>query len=59
VPTPCDADRLDNLRCLCLSHDSQVKERHRGQGGTRRSSGQFKLKGCDADGWPLDPQRRR
>jgi hypothetical protein len=58
VATPCAADRLDNLRCLCLSHDAQVKEQHRGRGSSRRSGGRFRVKGCDADGWPLDPTRR-
>ena len=57
VPHPTPQDRLDNLRLLCLSHDSQVKEQRRGNSSTRRQGGEFKVKGCDVDGWPLDPQR--
>jgi hypothetical protein len=44
-----------DLRSLCRLHDNQVKE---GADGTRRSGGQFKIIGTDADGWPLDPKRR-
>ena len=58
VPHPCDLDRLDNLRSLCTSHDSQVKERRIGNLSSRRNGGTFKVKGCDADGWPLDPKHR-
>lgn len=54
VPHPCPLDRLDNLRSLCATHDAQVKER----GGVRKQGGEFKVKGCDAEGWPLDPARR-
>ena len=46
-PTP--ADRLDNLRSLCRTHDAQVKER---ADGRRGRGGRPVLKGCDADGWP-------
>lgn len=53
-PTPTPADRLDNLRSLCASHDAQVKER----GGKRMSGGQFTVRGCDANGWPRDPKHR-
>jgi hypothetical protein len=53
VPNPTDLDVLDNLRTLCLSHDAQVKE-HK---GARYQGGQFKVKGCDVNGWPLDPNR--
>lgn len=49
IPTP--ADRLDNLRTLCLQHDAQVKE----QNGIRKQGGKFRIKGCDADGRALDP----
>jgi 5-methylcytosine-specific restriction endonuclease McrA len=52
-PTP--ADRLDNLRSLCVTHDAQVKER---RSGLRKQSGEFRVKGSDAEGWPLDPKRR-
>lgn len=54
VSTPCLEDRLDNLRTLCRSHDSQVREVN----GKRKQGGQFKVKGCDENGWPLDPKRR-
>ena len=50
----CSFDRLDNLRSLCLSHDAQVKEFR----GRRKQGGAFRVKGCDANGWPLDPSRR-
>jgi 5-methylcytosine-specific restriction protein A len=46
---PCDLDRLDNLRSLCLRHDSAVKET---PSGARRRGGALVLRGCDADGWP-------
>ena len=55
---PTAADRLDNLRTLCLSHDAQVKEQRRGQSYSRKQGGSFKLRGSDAEGWPLDPARR-
>ena len=51
---PTAADVLTNLRTLCLSHDAQVKERD----GTRNNDGVMTIKGCDAQGWPLDPARR-
>jgi hypothetical protein len=57
IPYPCPLDRLDNLRSLCSSHDSQVKELRRGA-GQRRNGGVFRVKGCDADGWPRDPAHR-
>lgn len=53
TPEPCELDRLDNLRCLCRSHDAQVKERRRGDGASRKS--QLHARGCDASGRPLDP----
>lgn len=52
------ADRLDNLRSLCAMHDAQVKERKAGEQAARSNGGEFKLVGCDADGWPVDPARR-
>lgn len=55
-PTTCKADRLDNLRSLCASHDSQIKELRRGEPGRR--GGAFRVKGCDDEGWPFDPARR-
>jgi len=58
VPFPCEQDTLANLRSLCRSHDAQVKERRRGV-AIRKQGGAFKVKGCDEDGWPLDPSRRR
>jgi hypothetical protein len=51
TPLPCEADRLENLRSLCASHDASVKER----GGRRRQGGAFKVKGCDAEGRSVDP----
>jgi hypothetical protein len=56
VPYPCEQDRLDNLRWICRSHDAQVKEQRRG--GARKAGGKFRVKGSDAQGWPLDPARR-
>ena len=56
VPHPCELDVLENLRWICRFHDAQTKERRRG--GERRRAGRFTVKGCDADGWPLDPARR-
>jgi hypothetical protein len=44
---PSLADRLDNLRSLCATHDAQMKEH---AGGHRAAA---RLKGCDVDGWPL------
>lgn len=49
------ADHPSNLRHLCRDHDNQIKE---GADGVRRSSGRLTVRGCDADGWPLDPARR-
>ena len=54
LPIPCALDRIANLRSLCTTHDAQVKEFR----GVRKQSGEFRVKGCDADGWPLDPSRR-
>ena len=54
APCPTAADVLSNLRMLCASHDAQVKEQH----GRRGQGGQFKIRGCDEDGWPFDPSRR-
>lgn len=51
-PTPLDA--LSNLRSLCRLHDGQVKETARGD---RAMRGAFRVIGCDAAGWPLDPSR--
>ena len=56
VPHPCELDRLDNLRLICLQHDLQCKELHNGE---RRAGGNFRVKGADADGWPLDPRWRK
>ena len=54
LTVPCAADRLDNLRSLCATHDCQVKE---DASGRRRRGGRPVLKGCDADGWPRSPLR--
>ena len=57
VPYPTPFDVLENLRSLCRRHDAQVKElpgsRVRRGGGER-----FRVIGCDAEGWPLDPNHR-
>src|SRR5690349_16605910 len=45
-------DVLSNLRSLCKPHDQQVMQ---GPSGKRRSGGRLHVKGCDADGMPLDP----
>lgn len=58
VPYPTPQDRLDNLRLLCTTHDAQVKEQRRGNFATRKQHGKFRVKGCDANGWPFDPERR-
>lgn len=50
-PTP--ADVLSNTRTLCAFHDRQIKEKANGE---RRRDGKATVKGCDADGWPLDPR---
>lgn len=52
--TPTRFDVLENLRSLCATHDAQVKET---AGGDRRGGGAFKVIGCDASGWPIDPRR--
>ena len=49
------ADHESNLRDLCRQHDGQVKEM---ADGSRRRDGRCTIRGCDADGWPLDPARR-
>jgi 5-methylcytosine-specific restriction endonuclease McrA len=46
------SDALDNLRSLCDQHDRQVKERPSGQ---RANAGKLFVRGCDANGRPLDP----
>jgi hypothetical protein len=52
VGFPTAADRLENLRPLCATHDAQIKERSDG----RRGRGDRPLvKVCDIDGWPLAP----
>jgi 5-methylcytosine-specific restriction endonuclease McrA len=44
------ADVMSNLRSLCRRHDNQVKENEHGK---RKSNGNFKVIGCDAQGWPF------
>jgi hypothetical protein len=46
---PSAADRLDNLRSLCATHDAQIKEHH----GVRGRGGVPAVKGCDTQGWPF------
>lgn len=41
-----------DMRSLCRTHDNQVKE---GANGRRRNGGCLTVKGCDANGVPLDP----
>lgn len=50
------ADGLINLRTLCARCDASIKE---GAGGARRRGGALVARGCDADGWPRDPDRSR
>jgi len=54
VPYPTEFDVLSNVRSLCRRHDNQVKE----IGGLRKQGGTFKVKGCDVNGWPIDPRHR-
>ena len=49
---PTWADTLPNLRTLCPSHDAQIKEL---PSGKRRRDGKLVVRGCDANGWPIDP----
>lgn len=42
-------DTIENLRSLCDLHDRQVKELPTGR---RRNNGNFKVIGCDGEGWP-------
>ncbi len=46
------SDTMGNLRALCRDHDNQLKEDATGQ---RRSGGKAVVKGCDVNGYPLDP----
>lgn len=46
------ADTLDNLRSLCRDHDNQIKE---DASGNRRNGGVAFVRGCDASGFPSDP----
>lgn len=46
---PSPADRLDNLRSLCATHDAQMKEHGRHRAAAR-------LIGVDNNGWPLAPR---
>ena len=43
---PTSADRLENLRSLCATHDAEMKERRSGRGKPR-------TKAVDAQGWPI------
>jgi 5-methylcytosine-specific restriction protein A len=52
---PTRFDVLSNTRSLCGLHDRQAKE---GRDGKRMSGGKFKVIGCDANGWPLDPNHQ-
>lgn len=57
-PTPTALDVPENCRSLCTSHDAQVRQMPRQHGYERRNGGRFRVKGADAEGWPLDPGRR-
>lgn len=46
------ADTIANTRSLCDEHDRAVKELPNGR---RRAGGKLVVRGCDADGFPLDP----
>lgn len=46
------ADALANLRHLCREHDNMCKENAK---GIRRSNGKLSVRGCFADGSPIDP----
>ncbi len=46
------ADTLANLRHLCRAHDNSIKERANGE---RANGGKLVVKGCDANGLPIDP----
>lgn len=56
VPYATAQDLLSNTRLLCRDHDNQQKEKRRGQ-PERRGTG-FRIRGCDVNGWPLDPKHR-
>jgi 5-methylcytosine-specific restriction enzyme A len=45
-------DAIWNLRSLCRDHDQQIKERPNGK---RAHDGKLTVRGCHADGSPLDP----
>jgi 5-methylcytosine-specific restriction endonuclease McrA len=45
---------LANTRTLCTQHDNQSHS-EKWRGGDARVE---RFKGCDAQGWPLDPARR-
>jgi hypothetical protein len=44
---------LSNLRTLCAKHDNQA-HREKGCGGSAERDERFVVKGCGADGWPVD-----
>ena len=44
---------LGNLRTLCADHDNQ-SHREKGTGAADREE-RFVIRGCDAQGYPLDP----
>lgn len=55
---PTALDTLDNTRSLCAVHANQVRETRAGDDSSRAQGGHFRVKGCDPQGWPLDPARR-
>src|SRR5437764_15161038 len=48
------ADALSNLRSLCAEHDNQA-HREKGRRGSGPREARFEVRGCDADGRPIDP----
>jgi 5-methylcytosine-specific restriction protein A len=49
---------LSNIRALCPEHDNQGHSEKGAKTGAGKRIERFVIKGCDVDGWPLDPMRR-
>src|ERR1700736_3461096 len=48
---------IDNVRTLCAEHDNQShREKGKRNNVVPRRDERFIVKGCGADGWPVDPQ---
>jgi hypothetical protein len=52
VSHPTEYDVLSNTTSLCSYHDRQTKEK---ADGSRRNGGKHTVKGCNANGTPIDP----